>query len=86
MDLRFPVWKPAPRNDGPSRVRIHWSNTICLVTVERGKSCDTIGLFKLKIRYGLTIIYQYECTDPFSLLETAAIGSRYGGVEGVLTS
>ena len=26
MDLRFPIWKPAPGNDGPSRVRIRRSN------------------------------------------------------------
>ena len=26
MDLRFPIWKPAPGNDGPSRVRIQGSN------------------------------------------------------------
>ena len=26
MDLSFPVWKPAPSNDNPSRVRIQESN------------------------------------------------------------
>ena len=25
MDLRFPIWKPAPSNDDPSRVRIQES-------------------------------------------------------------
>ena len=26
MDLRFPIWEPAPGNAGPSRVRIQESN------------------------------------------------------------
>ena len=26
MDLRFPIWKPGPSNDDPSRVRIQESN------------------------------------------------------------
>ena len=56
MDPRFPIWKPALGNDGPSRVRIQgsnanlvacWLNAIYLVTVECGKSCDTISFFKL---------------------------------------
>ena len=54
MDLRFPIWEPAPGNNGPSRFLIQGaeskprsSNTICLVTVERGRSCDTISFFKL---------------------------------------
>ena len=25
MDVRFPIWKPAPGNDGPPRVRIQGS-------------------------------------------------------------
>ena len=27
MDLRFPIWKPAPSNDDPSHVRILESNS-----------------------------------------------------------
>ena len=56
MYLRFPIWKPAPGNDGPCCVRIQgsnakfrWSIVICLVTVKRGKSCDTISFVKLII-------------------------------------
>ena len=26
MDLRFPIWKPAPSNDDPSRIRMQESN------------------------------------------------------------
>ena len=47
MDLRFPIWKPAPSNDDPSRVRIQESNSTRLVTVERGRSRDTIRFVKL---------------------------------------
>ena len=47
MDLRFPIWEPAPGNGDPSHVRVQESNAIFLVTVERGKSCDTISFVKL---------------------------------------
>ena len=47
-DLRFPVWKQAPDNQGPPRVRIQGSNTICLLTVEHGKLCNSNSFVKLK--------------------------------------
>ena len=42
--------EPAPSNDDLTRVRIQESNAICLLTVELGKSRDTISFIKL---YGI---------------------------------
>ena len=43
MDIRFPIWKPAPGNNGLLQIlnsgvkcKTHWLNAICLVTVECG--------------------------------------------------
>ena len=53
------IWKPAPDNGGPLGVRFQESNAKLvdwmqpdLVTVERGRSYDTISFVKLLYRFG----------------------------------
>ena len=48
------------RSDSEIDFKSHWSNAICLVTVECRKSCDTISFVKLYSVWQICALFTYE--------------------------
>ena len=83
------IWKPAPDNGGPLRVRFQEPNAKLvdwmqsdLVTVERGRSYNTISFVKLLYRFGRyhrqSSAMLRSSMQPWNMIITS-IKKKYGG-------